>query len=211
VARLDADAAETPPTHSGRLRARLPEILIEAASVVAAVLLAFAVDEWRDARANRELAERARRSIVAELRANHDEFLGTFAANAKQLDSLQHTLDRLVADPKARHTSVELSFFVAQLSDAAWDTTRTTQALQFLPFEWVLEIARVYEVQALYKTAQLDMLQRTRTAVSEFGSTRPPPEILAPLRSQLETFQSLGAQLRRDYEKVVAAPERRPR
>ena len=178
---------------------------------MAAVLLAFAVDEWRDARANRQLAERARHSVITELRANHDEFLGTYAANAKQLDSLQHTLDRLVADPTAHHMTVELSFFVAQLSDAAWDTTRTTQAVQFLPFEWVLEIARVYELQALYKTAQLDMLQRTRTAVSEFGSSRPPPEIVGPLRSQLETFQSLGAQLRRSYEKVLAASEGRPR
>ena len=64
---------------------------------------------------------------------------------------MQRTLDRLAADPKAHHLTVELSFFVAELSDAAWDTTRTTQAVQFLPFEWVLEIARVYELQALYK------------------------------------------------------------
>jgi hypothetical protein len=202
-------AADRPPTPGGRLRAKLPEILIEAASIVAAVLLAFAVDEWRDARAKRELAERARWSVLAELRANHEEFLGAHAANARQLESLQHTLDRWAADPKAEHTSVELAFSGAQLSDVAWETTRTTQAIQLLPFEWVLEIARVYDVQALYKTAQLDMLQRTRTAVAEFGSTRPPPEIVAPLRSQLQTFQSLGDQLRIAYERVLADPAAR--
>jgi hypothetical protein len=205
------DAAAPLPSPGWRLRTKLPEILIEAASIVVAVLLAFAVDEWRDARAKRQLAERARASVLAELRANHEELLGTHAANARQLESLQHTLDLLAADPKARKTSVELAFSGAQLSDAAWETTRTTQAIQLLPFEWVLEIARVYEVQALYKTAQLDMLQRTRAAVAAFGTTRNVPEIVAPLGSQLQTFQSLGDQLRTAYEKVLGGGAARRR
>jgi type II secretory pathway pseudopilin PulG len=200
----DADAAESQPPAVGRLRAKLPEILLEAASVVVAVLLALAVDEWRDARAKREIAARAQRSVLAELRANDDEVRGSHAANAKQLDALQRTLDRWTADPEAKHTHVELGFFAAQLSDAAWETTRTTQAVQLLPFDWVVEIARVYEIQSLYKTAQLDMLQRTRAAVAEFSTSRPPSEIVAPLRSQLQTFQSLGDQLRSAYKQVLA-------
>src|SRR5689334_4619331 len=74
-----------------RLREKLPEILIEAASVVVAVLLAFAVDEWRDARAKREVAERAKRSIVSELQANRDELSRSFGENAAHLRDLQST------------------------------------------------------------------------------------------------------------------------
>jgi hypothetical protein len=189
-----------------RLRERWPEILIEAGSVLLAVLLAFAVDEWRDARAKRELADRAQRSIMSELRANRDELRGTYAANAKQLQRLQRTLDRFDVDPDPKHGEVELSFFAAQLSDAAWETSRTTQAVQLLPFEWVVEMARVYQSQALYNSAQLDMLQRTRAAVAEFPSSRRPADIVAPLRSQLETFQSLGRQLLHGYDEALKRP-----
>jgi len=63
------------PWHEA-LRAKLPEILLEAASVLVAVLLAFAVDEWRDAREKRQLADRARSTVVAELRVNREELRG---------------------------------------------------------------------------------------------------------------------------------------
>jgi len=192
-----------PPRLSHRLREKLPEILLEAGSVVVAVLLAFAVDEWRDARAKRELAERAKRGILSEIQANRDELSHTLAANASHLKDLEATLAALDADPGARHAQVQLGFNVAELSDAAWETTRTTQAAQLMPFEWVVEIARVYETQAIYKTTQLDMLQRTRAAIAQFGPTARPAEIVAPLHSQLMTFQSLGEQLRAGYDKAL--------
>jgi hypothetical protein len=188
---------------SSRLREKLPEILIEAASVVVAVLLAFAVDEWRDARAKREVAERAKRSIISELQANRDELSRSFAENVGHLKGLQSTVDMLDANPHAKHAQVQLAFNVAELSDAAWETTRTTQAAQLLPFDWVVEIARVYETQALFKTTQLDMLQRTRTAIAQFPSATRPADIVGPLRSELMTFQALGEQLETRYEKAL--------
>lgn len=197
----------TRPSVRGRLREKLPEILLEAASVVVAVLLAFGVDEWRDARAKRELADRARTSVLAEIRANRDELRGVYALNAKQLASMQQTLDFFTAHPDAKDASVSLGFHAAQLSQAAWDAARTTQAAQLLPFEWVVDVARVYETQELYRTAQLDMLQRTRVAVAEFTTKRSPPEIVAPLWSQLQTFQSLGEQLGKRYDRFLARPD----
>ena len=192
--------------HRDRLRERLPEILIEAGSVLLAVLLAFAVDEWRDARAKRELAERARQGILSELRANRDELRGTFEANAQQLASLQQTLDRFSTNPDTTGASVSLGFHAAQLSDAAWETARSTQAAQLLPFAWVVAIARVYETQALYKTTQLDMLQRTRAAAAAFAAAPRPTEIVRPLHSELETFQSLAEQLLAAYGDALSRP-----
>ena len=189
-----------------RLRERWPEILIEAGSVLLAVLLAFAVDEWRDARNKRELARRAQQSILAEIRANRDELRGTFDANTRQLQSLQQTLDRFGASPDTTHASVSLGFHAAQLSDAAWETARTTQAAQLLPFDWIVEVARVYETQALYKTAQLDMLQRTRSAAAEFARAPRPVQIVEPLHSELETFQSLADQLLKKYDEALSRP-----
>ena len=186
-----------------RLREKLPEILLEAASVVVAVLLAFAVDEWRDARAKREVAERAQRSILSELRANRDELGRTHAANAAHLKDLEATLEKLEAEPHAKDAQVQLGFNVAELSDAAWETARTTQAAQLMSFDWVVDIARVYETQALYKTTQLDMLQRTRSAIAQFGPAARPADIVRPLRSELDTFQSLAEQLRTGYDRAL--------
>ncbi len=52
------------------LRRKLPELLVEGFSVALAVLLALAVDEWRENRSNLELAQRAEASIMAEVGSN---------------------------------------------------------------------------------------------------------------------------------------------
>jgi hypothetical protein len=212
LASLPVHGGQARATVRHRLREKLPEILLEAASVVVAVLLAFGVDEWRDARAKRELADRAQRSVLAEIRANREELRGVFAVNAKQLESMQRTLDFFDAHPDAKDASVTLGFHAAQLSVAAWDAARTTQAAQLLPFEWVVDVARVYETQELYRTAQLDMLQRTRAAVAAFATAKKdsPEEIVAPLRSELETFQSLGEQLGKRYDSFLARAHDKP-
>jgi hypothetical protein len=203
----DPPAPAVEPRLRTRLRAKLPEMLLEAASVLLAVLLALAVDEWRENRSYRQLAERAERSILAELRANRDELGGAFHSNAERLVELQRTIDRLAADPGRTNAQVELTFVLAELSDAAWETTRATQATQFMDFAWLIEVARLYERQALYETTQLDMLERVRSAIGEFSTNRPPVEILVPVRARLQTFQALGEQLQRGYDEVLA---RRP-
>jgi len=70
-------------------------------------------------------------------------------------------------------------------------------------------VARVCETEELYRTAQLDMLQRTREAVAEFTTKRPPPEIVAPLHSELQTFQSLGEQLGKQYDSFLARSDQK--
>jgi hypothetical protein len=70
----------------GHVRQKLPEILIDAGSIVLAILLAFAVDEWRERRSQQALAERARRTIVLELKANQSELRLTRTANAQRLE-----------------------------------------------------------------------------------------------------------------------------
>ena len=61
-------------TATRSLLARLPELALEALMVVFAVLVALAVEEWRDERQMHEFADRARMGVVTELRANLDEF-----------------------------------------------------------------------------------------------------------------------------------------
>jgi len=56
-----------------RLREKLPEILIEAASVVLALLLALGASAWHERNQDIERAQTARAAILAELRNNRTE------------------------------------------------------------------------------------------------------------------------------------------
>ncbi len=146
------------------LRERLPEILLEAFSVLIAVLLAFAVEEWRD---DRELAERAaeaRAAIVAEIDRNQVEL-------EQALEDLQATLDQLEAAAAARSNDespegLSLSVDIALLSSAAWKTAMATDSSRRLDYAWILQISELYELQELYMRAQWDVIRVTAELTS---------------------------------------------
>jgi len=59
------------------IKNKLPELILEAAFVVFAVLLALGVDEWRENRTNQKLADRTRDNIIEEIHANYFESIST--------------------------------------------------------------------------------------------------------------------------------------
>ena len=71
----DTAAAASRASLGARLGERLPEILIEALFMLVAVVLAFAVEEWREERELDGLAAEARGAILQEVRRNRDELI----------------------------------------------------------------------------------------------------------------------------------------
>ncbi|MBA8888220.1 hypothetical protein FHW12_002444 [Dokdonella fugitiva] len=126
-----------------RLRDKLPEIFIEAGSVVLALLLAFAINEWHDRRQEEERAAVAREAILRELHANASEIASTRNALAPILASLRGALDETQAEPRKLEVNLNLSL----LSSAAWHAALATQASQRIDFEWMTRVAKVYELQ----------------------------------------------------------------
>ncbi|HYO12522.1 MAG TPA: hypothetical protein VE685_04925 [Thermoanaerobaculia bacterium] len=148
----------------GRLREKLPELLLEAGSVVFAVLLALGVDEWRERRNQEALAERARASILEEIRANREELRGTQAANRALFQKIEAALPRLAEDPGARleegsDVQFAITYQLALLSSAAWQTAQMTQAAHFMDYDQVTRISRVYDQQALYLNSQSGIVE----------------------------------------------------
>ena len=126
-----------------RLRDKLPEIFIEAGSVVLALMLAFAINEWHDRRQEDERAAVAREAILRELHANASEITSTRNALAPILASLRGALDETQAEPRKLEVNLNLSL----LSSAAWHAALATQASQRIDFEWMTRVAKVYELQ----------------------------------------------------------------
>jgi hypothetical protein len=198
---------KTPSRVARRLEVRrrfvekLPEILLEGASVVFAILLAFAVDEWREERAQRALAARARTSILAELRANRDEIKENLASNRKVLESLQRQI-RGFKQGKTKEVTAFMN--LAQPSAAAFQAAQSTQALQFVDFGWLVLVGRTYEIQRTYMASQEVALVEVGGSGGAIESGDKPVAVLHRINSRVSTLQQLGEGLVKAYDEVLS-------
>ena len=101
-AELDTPAAPPRPALGRRIAERLPEILIEALFTLVAVVLAFAVEEWREERELDGLAAEARGAILQEVTRNRDELMESKQGTT---DATAALYARRSSGSAARHTS----------------------------------------------------------------------------------------------------------
>jgi hypothetical protein len=168
---------------------------LEAVSVVFAVLIALGVDEWREDRANAQLADQAIRSIVTEIRSNQEEFRGANEANRAVIARLQEA----ASDPDLQ--GFELQFEYSLLSEASWQTAQMTRAAHFIEYETVQRIARLYDLQRLFDDGQAGMLEFI-SGMGEAASTtldRLPVLMLG----RLQVVMELGEGLTEAYDSVL--------
>ena len=150
----------------GLMRRKLPELLLEAAMIFFAVMLALAAEEWREKRDRLELADRALRSVVEEIRSNFEELETTGAGNTERLEAASVILAELEAGRDPGDADIGLE--VALLSSAAWHSAQMSQAVQYLDFDLMRKLSEVYEIQDLYERVQTaavnNMTEAIRTA-----------------------------------------------
>lgn len=177
------------------IRRKLPEMLLEAVSVVFAVLIALGVDEWREDRSNAQLADRAIQSLVTEIRSNRDEFQGAREAN----QNVSARLREAIADTDAQGFGVEFEYSL--LSDAAWQTAQMTRAAHFMDYDTVQRIARLYDLQTLFDEGQAGVLEfisgMGELAVSE------PERLPVMMLGRLGVVMELGEGLADAYDTVL--------
>jgi hypothetical protein len=171
------------------MRRKLPELLLEAAMIFFAVMLALAAEEWRESRDRLELADRALRSVVEEIRSNLEELEGTGASNVERLEAANAVLAELEAGREQSGADVGLE--VALLSSAAWQSAQMSQAVQYLDFDVMRELSEVYEVQDLYERVQSaavdNMTEAMRTAQDDPAAAVRQGMISLALLGDLET------------------------
>lgn len=193
------DASRPAARLGERLRDKLPEIFIEAGSVVLALLLAFAVNEWHDRRQEDERAAIAREAISRELRANAQEIESTRSALAPILASLRTALDASNPEPHRLEVNLGLSL----LSSAAWHAALATQASQRIDFEWTMRVAKVYELQDSFlhvQQAAVDQLAALPPAGDAGADGR---RVAAALLPRLGALAQLADGLAASYLEVL--------
>jgi hypothetical protein len=184
-----------------QLRHKLPEILFEGASIVFAILLAFAVDQWREERGHRDLAQRARETIMRELRANRTELQGTFRGNGEKIAGMEKQIARLQSREEVRQ--LDSSMNLAQLSSAAFQAAQSTQAIQFVDFDWLVRTGRVYELQKTYLQAQDVALNEVSMSIGLLNSGEKPLPVMQRVNGRLATVQQLGQSLLTAYDEAI--------
>ena len=179
------------------LRARLPELALEAAMVVFAVLVALAFDEWRENRHFRELADRARTAVVAEATANLEELERTSA----DLRSVRERLVQAISSmEEGLDTSLDLTFELPEFSSAAWQAAQVTQAAPYLDYAWVIRVSRAYENVRVSAQVQAQLLE-TLGGLTAAASER---DTLARLSVQVAMLLQIHETLEERFREIVA-------
>ena len=119
------------------LRNKLPSLFLEAFSVVLAVLLALAVDQWREDRANAALAQLAADRIESEVRANRQELSRAAGRHGEIYEDLETSLEQL--PERGSNVDFEVNFggLVEEWELLSADASRLDEAVsQVLDAVW---------------------------------------------------------------------------
>ena len=178
------------------LRAKIPELILEAAMVVFAVVVALGVDEWRENRENAELADRALAGIRAEIQDNREELAGSAAANRTVRDLvLEAARDTVLPD------TFSVNFEYGLISSSAWETAQVTRATQFIPLHQVHPLAKLYGVQELLQASQ-DQVMELILNMGDLTETAP-ERIPRLLRGPLVNAVGMGDLLVQSYDTTL--------
>lgn len=111
-------------------------LIIEGLLVVLSVLLALALNSWRESRANQRLAERALQEVVDEVQTN-----------CAQINKVQQ-YHQSVANGEQDPLGIQIGF----LRNDAWDIAKTSGAASHLDYELVSEIGEISAHQSDHRS-----------------------------------------------------------
>jgi hypothetical protein len=186
---------------SAQLSEKLPEILIEAASVVFALLLALALNQWNERRELRERGETVRAAIRAELAENRIEI---DAARPALADIRKHLRAVLDGSEVAEH-ELTVNLGVSLLSAAAWHASLATQASETIDFKWMTTVAKIYELQDNYLHVQAATVDQLTSIPA--GGDKDAKVIAASLIARIDGLAQLADGLAKAYDgELGAAP-----
>ena len=222
IAESDNAAAAPRASLGTRITERLPEIVIEALFMLVAVVLAFAVEGWREERELDGLAAEARGAILQEVTSNREELIESNQGTTDAIAELEAWLEqagqgaqtmspiresqRAASSENAQPTPAlpdpAVNLKLALLSSAAWGTAQSTEASRRMDYSWMLQISQTYELQSIYQDAQSAMVEALvtyRTSTDE--STR--RATARALLGRIRALKSLGQSLEDDYADIL--------
>jgi hypothetical protein len=168
-------------TKPGEKKLLFGTLLIEMISIMLAVLLALAVDEWRENRANAQLARETLNRITAELKLNVTELENILKAHQANQNHLKGMLDTVQKSGEIKGFVLDINIQLGVLRRSAWQTAIVTQAVRHIDFQVVQELSEIYEVYDFYKV-HLENIIRNLSSTNLYFEDRVQAQLKALLR-----------------------------
>ena len=185
-----------------RLTSHLEKLALETFSVVLGIILAFAANSWHDRRAHEESACEALNAIRAELTSNDSLLSVRVPYHAAMRDSMTALLKRTRGHEALGGLQAIKNWnglMPTRLLDDAWQTARSTQALQYLPFDLVIGLSRAYAYQQQIADANRGLLAAVYTPAFATGGVG----AVAAMYSFLDDLASNEQHLREELDAEV--------
>jgi len=149
------------------LKERLPDLLIESCFIVIALLLALYIEEYRETQQRLELADNAKRIIIAELEGN---ILILDQKKTEHQELLEATKNFVKEETDEQGMLAEFSFnySMALISNAAWNSAKMSQVVQYFELKDLSSLSQTYQLQELFIESQDKLIDK----VMEIGELK---------------------------------------
>jgi hypothetical protein len=188
-------------------------LLFESALIVLSIVLGFAVSEWRQVSADRDLATRMLRNVRTEIEHNLSEIEARLPRHQKMVeafrsadvsDSRMSAWDVIFAKLKEHGGGLD----VAVLPQAAWDAALSTGALRLIEYDIAAALSEIYGAQALLMRAVDHLFDSYQLAMFEAGKQREGVQMFQWLLVEIEgSERALRDLYRKHLPKLQAATD----
>ena len=160
---------------------------VETFFVILGVFLALALDEWRQARREREVVVLALQNIQAEIEDNRKQVREALAYHRELLGRLEKT-------PRMKN----VAFRLAILRNNAWQAAQSSQAAARMDFPSVAAFSKMAELQELYQGVLANLMPLIYAKGSGSGQESP-----ASIFHDLIYFEQMLLQAYDEAERVI--------
>jgi hypothetical protein len=183
------------PVHSWR------DFAIHIVIVTIGLFIALTLESFVEYLHHRHIVHEARENIRQEIGGNHRAAQADIKYLQEDMDRIKANIDtihQLRAQPKGFKGSLTYTMQFTSLDSAAWNTSRDTGALSFMPYKEVQIYAGLYEEQKMVNDHSIQIFYRQTLAMTPVFmedelSNLPPSETLGMLHESAATLIDLNA------------------
>ena len=167
-------------------------LIFEFISVTFAVLFALFVSQWRENSNNDKLAEKAVVNIGIELEKNKEDISLSIPKHKLTLAYIDSLL--MVNENSGKPINESISIELMIMSSSAWEMAEITNAIYYLNFEDVNDLAKVYDLQSYYESIvrhyilNSSIVYQPKTSIIKLKNNKQFLETIIPLEESLKIY-----------------------
>ena len=127
------------------------KVFYEFLSIFFAVFLGYMANQLRDQYNNQKLADKSIENVKAEVDRNIKNYSEMIIDHKKQIAAIDKIINQLNSGVNLDSIDMSIDLTFKLIETNSWETAKITQAVAYMDFKLVSEVAAVYEIQEYYK------------------------------------------------------------